>query len=73
MTVIIDLSEFKAFADDKINVTQKLEVAFDKVKKRSWKRAECWCLRFPQCFPMVSALGVVKSYLLKSTCTYVTY
>ena len=44
---ILDLSEFKAHADGKIDVTQNFEFCFRKGKKRFGKRRKCL---FQKCF-----------------------
>ena len=58
---ILNLSKLKAFADDKINVSQKLK--FGKSRKHCRKRRKCWLPAFsffPQCFQKLSFLGLLK-------------
>ena len=50
---ILDLSKFKAQADNKINVTQKLKSVFDRVEKILQKGENAGnqhFLLFPKCF-----------------------
>ena len=35
-------SKLKGFADDKINVTYKIEIRIGKSRKHCWKRRKCW-------------------------------
>ena len=43
---ILNLSNLKALADYKINVTEKLELCFGKGRKHSGKRRKCWSPAF---------------------------
>ena len=47
---ILDLSKFKAFADDKINVTKKTERSFWDGKKTLWEKDKM--LRLPAFSPI---------------------
>ena len=56
----LDWSKLKAFADDKINVTEKLEFVFERVENIVEKggNAGYWhFLLFPKCFQKPSFLG----------------
>ena len=61
---ILDWSKFKAFADDKINVTKNNEIYFGKGRKHCGKRKKCWLPAFspfPTMFSKGSFFRVVKS------------
>ena len=63
---ILDLSKLKAFADDRINVTQKLKFALGRVENIVGKGENaCYqhLLLFPQCFQKLSFSGSLKSGL----------
>ena len=60
---ILETSKLKAFADDKINVTQKLNFLFGKSRKHCEKRRKCWLPAFsplPTMFSKACLLRVVK-------------
>ena len=60
---IVDLSKFKAFADDKIIVTQKLKFALGRVENIVGKRENAGnqhFLLFPQCFQKAPYTGSLK-------------
>ena len=62
---IVDLSKSKAFADDKINVAEKLKFVFWKGRKHCGKRRKCWLPAFFPFHTMFSKgffLWVVKSW-----------
>ena len=57
---ILDLSKLKAFADDKINVTQKMKIKLGRVENIVGKGENAGhqhFLLFPQCFQKVSYSG----------------
>ena len=57
-------SKFKAFADNKINVTEKIEICFGKSRKSCGKRRKCWLAAFSPFHTMFSKAflnRVVKS------------
>ena len=62
-TKILDLSKLKAFADDKINVTEKLKVVLERVETW-WEKGENagyqHFLLILQCFQKVSYTGSFK-------------
>ena len=43
---ISDWSKFNAFADDKIELTEKIEICFGKGRKHCGKRRKCWLPAF---------------------------
>ena len=57
---ILDQTKLKACADDKINVTQKLQFVIESVKT-SWEKGKMLVtsifLLFPQCFQQLSFVG----------------
>ena len=60
---ILDWSKFKAFADDKIYVTEKLKTGLGRVENMVGKGENAGYqhfLLFPQCFQKVSFLGSLK-------------
>ena len=60
---IMDWSKLKAFADDKINVTQTLELGSDRIENIVGKGENAGYqhfLLFPQCFQMNRVLGWLK-------------
>ena len=60
---ILDVTKLKAFADDKINVAQKMVSVFDRIENIVGKGENAGYhhfLLFPQCFQDIF-LGVVKS------------
>ena len=59
----LDLSKFKAFADDNLNVYQKLKFALGRVENIVGKGENAGYqhfLLFPQCFQKASFLGSLK-------------
>ena len=62
---IVDWSNLKAFADDKINVTEKLKfTCFEKHRKHHGKWRKCWLpafSHFPILFSKGSFFRVIKS------------
>ena len=61
---ILDLSKLKAFADNNLNVYQKLKFALGKNRKHFGKRRKCWLpayFPFPTMFSEGFFLRVVKS------------
>ena len=61
---ILDLSKLKAFADDKISVTQKLKFFFGKGRKHCGNRRKCWLPAFSPFLTMFTIgyfLRVMKS------------
>ena len=54
---ILDLSKLKAFADDKINVTQKFNFVFERIENIVGKGENAG---FPQCFQKASFSGSLK-------------
>ena len=71
MKKILNRTKLKAFADDKINVTEKLKLVLVRVEKHCRKWRKCW---LPAIFPFLTSFSkgffsrVVKSrdYLVKS-------
>ena len=60
---IVDLSKLKAFADDKLNVTQKLKFPLGRVENFVGKGENAGYqhfLLFPQCFLKASLSGSLK-------------
>ena len=60
---ILALTKLKAFADDKINVVQNIELALSLDRKHCWKRRKCWLPAFsslPTMFSNGLFLGVIK-------------
>ena len=60
-----DWSKLKVFADDKLNVAEKVEICFAKGSKHCGKRRKCWCPAFsplPTMFSNSFFLRVVKSW-----------
>ena len=60
---ILDLSKLKAFADDKINVTEKLKFLLGRVENIARKGDNAGyqhCLLFPQCFQKATLSGSLK-------------
>ena len=60
---ILDWSKLQAFAEDKINVTQKLEVALERVENLVGKGENAGfqhLLLFPQCFQKATFSGSLK-------------
>ena len=61
---ILGQSKFKGFADDKINVTQKLKFVLERVENIVGKGENAvyeHFLLYPQCFQRTLSLRVVKS------------
>ena len=60
----LDVTKLKAFADDKLNVAKIMIFLFDRAENTVGKGENAsyqHFLLFPQCFPKLSCLGVVKS------------
>ena len=53
---ILDWSNWKVFADNKINVTEKSKICFQKGTKHCGKRRKCWLPAF-SLFPLMSLKG----------------
>ena len=61
---ILDLSKLKAFADNKLNVSGKLEFVFGKGRKHCGERRKCWSpafFPFPTMFSKDFLYRVIKS------------
>ena len=61
---MIDLSKFKAFADDNFNIAEMAKFVFDGVENIAGKGENAGYqhfLLFPQCFPKGFLFGVVNS------------
>ena len=61
--IILDLTKFKAIADDKLNVATMTISLFDGVENSVGKGENAGYqhfLLFPQCFPKPSSLGSLK-------------
>ena len=54
MTKILDGSKLKAFAGDKIYVSEKFKFVLVRVKKIMGKKRECWFKAFSPCHTMFS-------------------
>ena len=52
----LDRSKLKAFADDKLNLAEKIEICFGKGRKHCGKRRKCWLPAFSP-FPTVFSEG----------------
>ena len=62
---ILDLSKFKAFADNKSNAIEKLKFVLGRLENMVGKGENAGIqhfLLFPLCFQKASFLGVVKSW-----------
>ena len=62
-TKFLDYSKFKAFADNKIILTHKLQFVLERVENNEGNRENAGCLHFllfPQCFQTLSFLLVLK-------------
>ena len=57
---MLDWSKLKAFADDKMNVTEKLKFCFGNGRKHCGKRRKCWLPAFSP-FPTMFSKGVLNS------------
>ena len=60
---VLDLTELEAFADNKINVTQKLEFAFghvENIEDKGGNAGYMHFLLFPQCFRQAFWSGLLK-------------
>ena len=60
---MVDLLKLKAFADDKLNVTQKLKFALGRVENIVGKEENAGYqhfLLFPQCFQKATLSGTFK-------------
>ena len=63
---ILDLSELKAFADDKLKVIQMAKLVLDKIENIVGKEENAGYqhfLLFPQCFPKTLSLGSFKVWI----------
>ena len=63
----LDLTKFKAIADNKINVAQLMISAFDRVENIVGKEENAGYqhfLLFPQCFQKASFLGSLKVWIV---------
>ena len=60
---ILDWSILKAFADDKINLPEKLKLVLGRLENVGKGGNACYqhCLLFLQCFQKASCMGVIKS------------
>ena len=61
---IVALTKLKAFADDNLNMNQKLKFALGRVENIVGKEENAGYqhfLLFPPCFEKASSLGVIKS------------
>ena len=61
---MIDLSKFKAFADDNLNVANKGKFVFDRIENVAEKGENAGYqhfLLFPQCFQKVTFSGSLKA------------
>ena len=59
---ILNVTKFKAFAEDKFNVAKMMISLFDRVENTVGKGENTGCqhfLLFPQCFPKPSSLGLL--------------
>ena len=66
---ILDLSKLKAFADNNLNVNQKLKVALGRIENIKGKGENAdyqLFLHFPQCFQKASFLGSLKVLIVWS-------
>ena len=65
---ILDCSKLKAFADDKINVTQKLKVSLESVENIVGKAENAgyqhFPLFYPQCFQKADFSGLLKVVIM---------
>ena len=64
---ILDWSKLKAFADDKIDVTEKLKIVLGRVENTGGKEENAGnqhFLLFPQCFQKVTFSGSLKVRIL---------
>ena len=64
---ILDLSKLKAFAEDKISVTQKLKFKLGRVENNVGKGENAGYqhfLLFPQCFQKASFSGLLKVWIV---------
>ena len=64
---ISTLTKFKAFADDKIIVTQKLKFVLGGVEKNCGKRRKCWLPVFSP-FPTMFAKAVFSTGVKSHDC-----
>ena len=55
---ILDWYKLKTFADDKVNVTEKLKFVFWKDRKHCGKRRKCWLPAFSP-FPTMFSKGFI--------------
>ena len=70
---VLDLSKLKAFADDKIDVTEILKFVSRRVENIVGKGENAGYqhfLLFPQCFPKPSSLGSLKTEIVWERVTY---
>ena len=52
----LDWSKLDGFADDKINVTEKLKFVLERIEKHCGKRKKCWLQAF-SLFPLMFSKG----------------
>ena len=64
----LDSSKFKAFADDKINVTKKIKISLEKGRKHGGKRRKCWSPAFSP-FPTMFSKALFFHYFSYLTAT----
>ena len=60
---ILNVTKFKAFADDKFNVAKMMISPYDRVENTVGKGENAGCqhfLLFPQCFPKPSSFGLLR-------------
>ena len=73
---ILDMSKLKAFADDNLNMYQKMKFALVRTENIVGKGENAGYqhfLLFPQCFEKASSLGSIKSRLCETkTPTYIS-
>ena len=64
----ISNSQLKAFADDKIDATEKLKIVLGGVENIVGKGKKCWLPAFspfPQCFQKASFYGLLKDGIVR--------
>ena len=69
---ILDRSELKAFADDKIIVTKRLKFGMRKGGKHCGKRRKCWLPAFSP-FPTMFSEGYLLSVIKRRDCVVKGY
>ena len=63
----LDFSKLKAFADDNINMAEKLKFVFGRVENRLGKRRKCWLPAFspfPTLFSKIYSSGSLKVWIV---------